>query len=273
GFAGTLLLARAAGYASHPEQTTPLFETPSLDPLIDRPPFVRALTELVASRSTSDLPPVESPADAMSELLAGRCAMAIGWPGSQPTAPGTEAPNIAFAELPTSRDVFHFRHREWQKRPADEDERVPLLGMAGRFAAVTSSTGNVSAAEGMVGWLSGSEVSSRIGTTSSGAAPFRASQRTFLQQWVGSLPAEAAEQYFDVVQQTQSRARSVSTVRLPGSDRYLAALDAAVQRAVEGQDPEDSLRKTADEWRAITAELGPAAQRAALDHSLGKEAG
>ncbi len=270
GFGGALLLARAAAYASHPEQTTPLFETPDLKPLIDRPPFVRALTELVASRRTSGLPPVESPAAAMGELLAGRCGMALAWPGSRPLSAGAEPPAIAFAELPASPDVFHFRHNDWEQRT--DDERIPLVGIAGRLAAVTSSSGHVSAAEGLAGWLTSSEVSSRVGPASGDTTLFRASQRTSLKQWVASLPAEAAGQYFQVVQEAQSRARSMSIVRLPGSDRYSAALDAAVERASEqGQDPQESLTLAADEWRKITAELGTQAQRAALSHSLKRD--
>jgi multiple sugar transport system substrate-binding protein len=272
GFGGAMLLARAAGYASHPDQTTPLFETPNLEPLIAGPPFIRALKELVASCRTAELPPIDSPTMAMAELLAGRCAMAIGWPGSQPLPSRRDVVKVAFAELPSSSDVFHFRRGQWEPRRLDQDERVPLLGIAGRFAAVTSSSAHASAAEGMVGWLSGPEVSSRIGSASSGATLFRASHRSFLKQWVGSLPADSAQQYFDVVQKTQSRARSMSSVRLPGSDRYLAALDTAVQRAVvDGQDPEESLPAAADDWRRITAELGLQAQRSALSHGLGGE--
>jgi hypothetical protein len=65
----------------------------------------------------------------------------------------------------------------------------------------------------------------------------------------------------------------MSNVRLPGSPRYLDALDRAVQRAiVEGQEPQASLRQAADEWRMITGEIGVAAQRAALSRSLGQVA-
>ena len=144
--------------------------------------------------------------------------------------------------------------------------------VAGRLAAVTASSGQVSAAEGFSGWLTSSEVSSRVGPASGDTTLFRASQQSSLKQWVPGLPAEAAGQYFQVVQQAQSRARSMSVVRLPGSDRYSAALDAAVERASEqGQDPQQSLSLAADEWRKITAELGTQAQRAALSHSLKRD--
>ena len=152
----------------------------------------------------------------------------------------------------------------------EEDGRVPLLGFASRLAAVSAGTAQVSAAEGMVGWLSGAEVSSRIGPSQGDSGLFRASHRQFLNQWTGSLSADGAGKYFQVVQDALSRARGMSTVRLPGSGRYLGALDVAVKRStLEGQDPEQSLRQAADEWRKITAELGLRNQQAALSHSIG----
>lgn len=270
GFGGSLLLARAAAYANHRDQATPLFDTTKLEPLIDRPPYVRALTELAASKPESGLPPVASPQDAMSELLSGRCGMALCWPSGEPLASETtKTPPIGFAELPSSRAVFNFRSGRWEERWAGEDQHVPFVGTSGRFASVTASTGQVAAAEGLVGWLSGSEVSSRVATRSSGTTLFRASHRSQLGHWVGNLPADAAEQYFDVVRQSQSRARSMNTVRLPGADRYLAALDAAVQRTtVEGQDPKASLEQAAEDWRKITADIGIAAQGTAIRRSL-----
>ena len=268
GFGGPLLLARAAAYASHLEQRTPLFGMPGCEPLIDRPPFVRALAELAACSAASA--PLATPADAMTELLSGRCAMALAWPASQPLAAGMTAPAVRFAELPGSPDVFDFRAAAWDRRRNDEDERVPFVGIAGRLAAVTSGTPHVSPAEGMVGWLSGAEVSSRIGPVSFGAGPFRTSHRQFLSQWVGSLPAEAAGQYFEVVQASLSRSRAMTTVRLPGSDRYLAALDDAVRRTtVDGADPQESLRQAAQEWRKITTDVGTQNQSAALARSIG----
>src|SRR6185503_18895230 len=46
GWSGQLLLARAASYAMHREQISPLFRLDNMAPLIDQPPYVRALEEL-----------------------------------------------------------------------------------------------------------------------------------------------------------------------------------------------------------------------------------
>ena len=273
GYGGAMLLARAAAYASHRDQATPLFDLADLTPLIDQPPFVRALSELVASVNAGGQRPVDSPAAAFAEILSGRCALAIAWPSGEAAPPETHLPPLAFAELPGSRSVFNFGQQRWEERRDDEDPRVPLSAMAGWLAAVTSSSGQGADAESLVGWLSDAKVSGRIASRSPDATLFRTAHRSSLTPWAKGLPAVAAEQYFDAVRQSQSRARHMSNVRLPGSHRYLGALDQAVGRAImEGQEPQASLSQAADEWRKITTEFGIAAQRAALSRSLGQHA-
>jgi hypothetical protein len=52
GWAGRMLLARAAAYAKHRDYFSVLFDRETMEPLIAGPPFVRALTELVAATKT-----------------------------------------------------------------------------------------------------------------------------------------------------------------------------------------------------------------------------
>lgn len=269
GFAGCLLLARAAAYASHREQVTLLFDTARLEPLINQPPYVRALEELSVNFKSGRSHSVETPWAAFGELLAGRCGMALGW--ASHIAPSDEATRsfpIAFAELPGSQAVFNFETEAWETRTADQEQHVTFLGAAGRLAAVTASSAEPSAAEGLVGWLSGTEVSSRVAGRSRRAGFFRSSHKSELELWVGKLPSRA--QYFEVVEQAQSRGQAMTTIRLPASERYLAALDEAVQRAaIHNQDPQASLDEAAEDWRKITADEGIDGQRQALLHSLG----
>ena len=48
GWAGVVLLARAASYAKHPDNYSTLFDINTMEPLIAGEPFVRALEELLA---------------------------------------------------------------------------------------------------------------------------------------------------------------------------------------------------------------------------------
>jgi multiple sugar transport system substrate-binding protein len=142
--------------------------------------------------------------------------------------------------------------------------------MAGRLAAVTSSSGEAAAAEGFVGWLTAGDVSSRIASYSPQAWPCRASHRKVLSRWLGELPQPAAESYFAAIEQSQSHAQSLPAVRLIEPHRYLEALDEAVSRTInEKQQPQAALEEAAAAWQKITAEVGIDGQKAALRHSLG----
>ncbi|HID21205.1 MAG TPA: hypothetical protein EYP14_02245 [Planctomycetaceae bacterium] len=93
------------------------------------------------------------------------------------------------------------------------------------------------------------------------------------QLWMDeSFDAAAAEQYAELVREVLRRGLWLSSVRIPGRARYLAALDEAVHRAVrDGASPGDCLRAAAGQWRQLTTELGLEAQRAAYWRSLGME--
>src|SRR5262245_6785720 len=102
GWAGQVLLARAAAYALHRDQVSPLFKFGSLEPLITEPPYRRALEELAAAVKAGGFGEMQlSPTQALDELLAGHAAMALCWPA--PTAAKTDSQaKIGFALLPGS---------------------------------------------------------------------------------------------------------------------------------------------------------------------------
>ena len=78
GWAGLVLLARAAPYVSHRENYSTMFRIDSMEPLIDGPPFVRALEELVAAAAWG--PPEQltyDPAAVRRAFWQGRCGLAL----------------------------------------------------------------------------------------------------------------------------------------------------------------------------------------------------
>jgi ABC-type glycerol-3-phosphate transport system substrate-binding protein len=274
GWAGQLLLARSACYAASQDQVSPLFELADLTPLIDTPPYERALSELVQSVGGSS-PAPQSPADALAELIIGRCAMALTWPtGIKPA--GAEARPaehvLAFAELPGDDDVYDFGRKQWMGRQAGESLHVPLVGVAGRLAAVTSTSPRAEAAAELVAWLSSAKATSRLARASGAMALFRASQEPAVELWCAGLRSEEARQYFAVARQAQSRPQRLMTIRLLGADRYLAALDEAVAAALSGENPAQALKDAAGKWQAITDQVGRARQLTALKRSLGVSA-
>ncbi len=295
GWAGQLLLARAAAYVRHPNQYSTLFDLRDMRPLIDGAPFVRALEELVkAAESSSDGTHTQqhaaTPAQVRKDFFAGRCAMALTWPTSAeatrsagPTSgdaasstasdPAPDRPlEVRFAALPGSASVYNFRSQMWEDHPAGDVTRVPLVACAGRLAAVTRSGRRSSSATTMLLWLGGVELGNTVAPTSSATTLFRASQINSSRRWVNpEVGDRAARQYGDLVRDTQTQSVWLTSVRIPGRQRYLAALDAAVQRALAGESAQLALSAAASTWQQITAELGRDQQQSAYSRSIGLE--
>ena len=73
GWAGLVLLARAAPYAKHRDNYSTLFNIKTMEPLLTGPPMVRALEELVAAAKLGPPEALQSdPAAIRAGLLAGK---------------------------------------------------------------------------------------------------------------------------------------------------------------------------------------------------------
>jgi multiple sugar transport system substrate-binding protein len=277
GWAGQLLLARAAPYALHRDQISPLFNFDSLEPLIDRPPYIRALEELAAAVKAGGFGDQRmTPAEAMAELRDGGCAMAVTWPAPEnvdrAASPKAEAGRIGFALLPGARQAYRFATNSWEDRAADDEGHVPLAAINGRLAAVSSSTADPRRAQGFAVWLAGREISSVVGPQSKATTLFRYSQLPEAGRWTGSLAPDASKQYAETLAKTFSLPRAFPGMRLPGRLEYLAALDEAVYSALRGdKSAAEALGTAAQQWREITKRIGVAAQRKANARSLGQE--
>lgn len=280
GWAGQTLLARSGGYARHRNFLSALFDLDTMEPLIATPPFVRALEELVAA---AQLGPTEavgySPSDVRRELLAGHCAMTLAWP-SRAEVDGAEVrPEtrgslpIGVAELPASSQVYEPSDAEWQKREDPEAGHVTLTGIAGRLGSVTKSSRRPQAATDLLLRLSGTDWGTAISPQSPGTTLYRTSQMQSAGSWIDEdfEPAMAGD-YAEVVKQAHRRPLHLCSPRIPGRPRYLAALDEAVQQAIQrDQTPTECLEAAAERWRTITDDLGVESQKAAYWKSLGIE--
>jgi len=280
GWAGQILLARSAGYARHRSYRSTLFDLNTMEPRIASAPFVRALEELVAS---AELRPTEairySPADARRELLAGHCAMALAWPShaegdsGDAESEGREPLMIGVVELPASSEAYEPEDAEWQKRENPKAGHVTLTGAAGRLGSVTKSSRRPQAALDLLLRLSGPDWSIAISPESSATTLYRLTQMQSAGSWIDrDFESAMAGDYAEVVRQAYRRPLSLSSPRIPGRDRYIAALDEAVHKAILGdQSPTECLEAAAERWRAITDELGVESQKDAYWRSLGLE--
>jgi multiple sugar transport system substrate-binding protein len=211
-------------------------------------------------------------------MLAGRCGMAITWPSraAGTSAGPSEQPiptEIGIVELPGSPEVFDVGQGQWQTRLENEPPQVPLLGIAGRVGSVSTASRQPQAALGLLLRLSSTEWSRDISPVSPATTLYRTSQVGSAAAWVDQELAPAvAKEYGDLIRQIQRRPQSLSSPRIPGRRRYLAALGQAVQQAVAGQaEPAAALQAAAEQWQAITREIGVESQREAYVRSLGME--
>jgi multiple sugar transport system substrate-binding protein len=295
GWAGQVLLARAAPYARHRNQYSTLFDYTTMRPLIDGPPFVRALEELVAASEHGPPEPWTITPELSRRLFwTSKTAMALSWPTrsesvaevpdtSGPAGDGPDAddtlveerraprPTVEIAALPGSVDVYQFLNKSWEQRGKDEPHRVPLLAIAGRMGSVTRETPRSHQAFSVLVWLTGQEWSGLISPTSDATTLFRSTQVPAVRAWVPARMNETtARRYAELVETTQSTSTWLISPRLPGRADYLAALDDAVHRAVRKDvTPEQALQQAAAMWNEITERLGREQQRQAYQRSIG----
>jgi ABC-type glycerol-3-phosphate transport system substrate-binding protein len=287
GWAGQMLLARAAAYVSHRDQVSSLFDYQTFDPLIGSAPYVRALEELVAANKERSTDQPATPETAWAAIRGGQAALAITWAhaaaqsaaspsaqqdGAKPAEPPppSQVP-LAFAQLPGASEVYTFSRQKWSDRGTGEEIHVPLLAVSGRLAALTTTTAAAQDAQDLLVWLSGSEASAIVAPATQATTLFRHSQIPAAARFAGGLDANEAKVYAEALARSSELQRFVS-LRLPGRREYLAALDKAVHESLRGEkSPSDSLAAAAATWREITGKYGLPAQQRALRRDLGME--
>ncbi|HEY2146315.1 MAG TPA: extracellular solute-binding protein, partial [Pirellulales bacterium] len=275
GWAGKTLLARAAASAKHRDYYATLFDKDTMAPLIDSPPFVRALEELVAAtKGNASLSQAASPSDAREAILSGRAGMAITWPTAAREASSRSAGrvdydgrqtesdrlSVGFAELPGSTQSFNPKTKAWESVQAGDDagsirreeaqdanesarasaplarQNVPLLSISGRVGSITIESQSPESAFRLLCWLSGDQWSAQICPASPATTLFRRTHLDKPGQWVEpEIAPGAAKQYAEIVATSLSRRQWITCPRIPGAAEYMAALDDAVREAIEGK--------------------------------------
>ncbi|MGO8745641.1 MAG: ABC transporter substrate-binding protein [Thermoguttaceae bacterium] len=274
GWAGTMLLARAACYAVHRANYSTLFSIETMDPLVAGPPFLRALQELVdAAKSRSPGQLKFDPSAVRRAFWQGECGMAISWPTAADKTPACREAKyrIGFCELPGSAEVYNVGSQSWEVRGTEENPHVPLLDFAGRVGVVTAASASPETASQLLLWLSGAQWGRQVSAVSAATTLSRVYDGTSAQAWVESaVSSSAANQYAETVRQALSRSQSLFAMRISGRAEYLAALDEAVLSAVKGSaTPQQALDRAAQRWQETTKRLGIESQRSSYRRGMG----
>lgn len=271
-WASFLLLARASAYARHPNQYSTLFDFGSMEPLIAGPPFVRALEELIAAAKQGA--PSLSPTEARRIFLAGQAAMALTWPSRAGDVSAERASEleewIGIVELPGAREAYSLRSDSWEQLQENDSGRATLLAASGRLGSVTDDCRQKQQAIAMLLLLTGEELGSTVSVQSKFTTMARTDQLASASSWVDrELEGSPARMYAEAVEAAQNRAAWVDAVRLPGRDKYLTALNGAVDRAIAGDaTAAKALEVSSTRWVEITEELGSESQRTAYVRNL-----
>jgi hypothetical protein len=182
GSAVETFLMRTAASLRHRNQYSTLFDFVTMEPMIEGPPFVKALEQLVETHAMNPGTVLEADrSTAIRELWAGRTALVVAWPSSSAGASDVEsAPTVdadvvrfAVAPIPGSTSTYNASQKKWEPRGDDEAVSVPLLGLTGRLGSVTKASRRAAAAANLLSMLSTAEWSVRVLSASQGAGVSR----------------------------------------------------------------------------------------------------
>ncbi len=278
GWAARLLLARAACYVRERSQYSTLFRFTDLRPLINTPGYVRALREMQQVCPVQSVDALQmDPAGAVSLLVEGRAAMAVGYPPARwPMTDGEPSVGVmepvgrfAIAPLPTGDQVYRLAQQSWQQRGGTEP--VPLLGIAGRLGAVARGSRRPVRAAYALLWMTGKRASAQISPDSLSTAPFRQTHLDQLGPWLATPFAPAMGEYRSVQEGLHGSSQWMHVLRLPAAEKYMQSLDAAVRGALfePSTDAQETLDRVARQWEELTEAIGRERQVGAYQRSLG----
>ncbi|MCA9184217.1 MAG: hypothetical protein KDA99_01310 [Planctomycetales bacterium] len=271
GWAGRLLVARAAAYALHRDHYSAMFKTQSMDPLGQTPPFVRALEEIVADAKFGPANATDiTPAAAWQMVRTGKADSAITWPHMFANASNSGTVAVDLMRLPGSSQMYDPVDQQWEDRQNDDSKQVPVLATEGRVGSVLTSTKDVRGAWNCLRLLTDPQWINDVSAGSSNLAPVNSGQVDIAYRWIGSESERSlGRKYVQLLQQNLARGTALSQLRLPGQDEYMMALDHAVRAAVRGDaSPQQALDHAAQQWRAITNRRGIDVQHSANLHDL-----
>jgi multiple sugar transport system substrate-binding protein len=244
-----MLLARAAAYACHPRQESPLFDPQTMQPRINDPPFEKALDQwrqelIIAAQRQSD--DQSSSADDVPV-----------------------ADNLRWAELPAADQVFNRSTGQWEATQSGP-RRVPLLA-GGMLIAVTKSSRNAASAFELAAWLASSEIASQLVPSATPLLPCRRSHLASAGRRMDPYTGLGSDsKTADLLETLLSRDDCFILPRIQGVDEYLAELADGVSAALRGGlMASEALERVAERWTKITDRLGRDAQRNAYLEHLG----
>lgn len=277
GWAAQMFLLRAGSMIRSRGRLSTVFDRSTMQPLLDSIPFRKALEDLQQLIQGNPSQLALTPADVFRNILTGQAKSGITWLHPTMDSPMTSgdrdkpAVNIGFARLPGQANWFDSSTERWIRRGPDDGIRSDLIGFAGRLASVSSNSRVSDQGFEFLGWLGNKTTALKTIAGDPDFGPFRSSHLGNPTRWSGERVSEqAAQEYSDLILAIQEQDINFMFPRIPGRDRYLAALDRNIRSCLGGElDPGTALKNTSQEWEKITESIG----RNRLIQELRKDAG
>jgi multiple sugar transport system substrate-binding protein len=272
GVADAAFLARAAGLGQHRDQYSFLFDSSdTLTPRIEAPPFVEALSGLVALKALG--PPGMEKFDAAAareSFRSGKVAMLID--RAERAGTWSHGKRLGVAPLPESDRVYEPTRKEWQEAsPPNAARYLPagggwVIGIASRLTGTQRE-----AALDFIKYLTGPECIERLrAERSNPMLPVRISQMNVGLSDPASAPDVDSRLWADAVRRTLLADRVVPGLRIPDAAGYLNDLAKGRVAAISGMAVDKALATVAQAWAARTKTLGPERQLWHYRRSLNK---
>lgn len=255
----TMFLQRSAGYALHPDNFSFVLNVSTGDPLIDQPPFVRALDEVRADFAHLDPASLSmGPADCCLQVLEGHAALAIGMLPEPDAAPANgTALEVGISRLPGAEEVFHSQEEAWSDVGARGGNSVTVVGPGAWVVCAVGFQDTESAGHA---WQLWNAIDTLQGQGSGSSTPLRrdsrptdlAGARTLR---VPGLDSKGQEQYFAAVTSSLRSSRIVAELPLPEHARFRELLTQRLTEVLE-QDraPQEALQDLAGDWRQLISQ-------------------
>jgi len=257
-----------------PAQGIYLFK-PDMEPLVNTAGFVRGLTEFVDTIKNAMRPGLDTQRqDVITDMINGSTLMSIDWGDTGPASIGPDSVvngKLGFALSPGVNEYYDWQTDTWVTVEG-EPHRTPAHAYNGWSYYITSQATNPDLAWAWIKFHSSPEISAiDVANAGSGYQPWRISHSTNLEPWVeAGWSEEDAQPYIQTILDATDHPNAVFDVRVPGAARYQETLELHVNRAInEEANPQQAMDDCANEWNAITDELGRDAQVQAYGAHLG----
>lgn len=272
GWQARSLLARVASYVRSPRKYSDVFDFANMLPLIDTPPFVRALEEMASDLGDSEsLSRAMTPSECYAHVRSGRSVFAIGcWPTRSNVQENSgSAVSLVFSLLPGADEVYLGADEGWQ--PRQEVTRVPMLAASGTVGSVVAGTRRQQASWNLLQQISSSDWSRAIAPLGKDASPIRVSQLATPLLWLDeNHTSESLETWRDAIRGYYASTLTMNNLRIPAAEQYLSILDEAVRATLTGQQSAaEALSLAAQRWSELLEFHGLEPQGKAYRRQLG----